>query len=261
LVTRDAPWPSGTPCWVDLGVADIARATAFYGDLFGWEILPGPPEADGYVMCLLDGRPVAGIGPKIDPADAAGRWLTYIAADSADDVAGKVTAAGGQLMVAPADVLDLGRMAVAVDPAGAAFGVWQSHAHTGAGIANEPGTLCWNEHMSRDFKASKAFYQAVFGYDYDDMSAEGFTYAALRIGGTEVGGIGELSAEVPAQSPAYWSVYFAVDDADKAVAMVVGLGGSVVWPAWDSPWGKMAVVSDDQGASFSLIGIAAADED
>src|SRR5690242_10430904 len=30
LVTRDAPWPDGTPCWVDLGAKDIAKAISFY---------------------------------------------------------------------------------------------------------------------------------------------------------------------------------------------------------------------------------------
>src|ERR1039457_703014 len=40
MVTRDTAWPSGTPCWVDLGVDDIAKAGTFYAGLFGWEI-PG----------------------------------------------------------------------------------------------------------------------------------------------------------------------------------------------------------------------------
>ena len=59
MVTRDTAWPSGTPCWVDLGVDDTARARAFYSRLFGWDIQDGPPEAGGYVMCLKDSHPVA----------------------------------------------------------------------------------------------------------------------------------------------------------------------------------------------------------
>jgi len=261
LVTRDAPWPSGTPCWIDLGVKDTGAARAFYGSLFGWEIQPGPPEAGGYAMCLKDGRPVAGIGPGPGAADAPASWTTYIAADSADETAARIRAAGGRLMMEPMDVMDVGRMAMAADPAGAVFGLWQSRTHTGAGLANEPDTLCWNENMSRDFEGNKAFYRAVFGYDYDDMSTAGFTYAAVKVGGAEVGGIGELGPEVPAGIPAHWSVYFAVADTDATTAAVARLGGSVVRPAWESPWGKMAVVSDDQGAAFSLIGIAAAAAD
>ena len=55
MVTRDSSWPSGTPCWVDLGVDDVSRATAFYSRLFGWDTQAGPPEAGGYTMCMLNG--------------------------------------------------------------------------------------------------------------------------------------------------------------------------------------------------------------
>ena len=71
----------------------------------------------------------------------------------------------------------------------------------------------------------------------------------------DLGGIGGLPADVPAGVPAHWSTYFAVADTDAALGTVAGLGGSVVQPAWDSPYGRMATVSDDQGAQFSLIGI------
>jgi uncharacterized protein len=257
MVTRDTVWPGGTPCWVDLGVDDIDKARAFYSGLFGWDIQPGPPEAGGYAIALLRGRPAAGIGPKMGPAETPTVWTTYLAADSADDTAAKVKTAGGQLLTDLMDVMDAGRMAIAADPAGAVFGIWQGRAHTGAGIANEPGSLCWNENMSRDFDGSKAFYHAVFGYDYDDMSDGGFSYATLKLGDDIVGGIGGLPADVPAGVPAHWSAYFAVADTDAALQTVTGLGGSVVRPAWDSPYGRMATVSDDQGAAFSVIGITA----
>ena len=260
MVTRDTAWPGGTPCWVDLGVDDIDKARAFYGGLLGWDIQPGPPEAGGYAICLLRGRPAAGIGPKMGPAEMPTVWTTYLAADSADDIAAKVKTAGGQLLTDLMDVMDAGRMAIAADPAGAVFGIWQGRAHTGVGVADEPGSLCWNENMSRDFEGNKAFYRAVFGYEYDDMSGDGFKYATLKVGDAIVGGIGELPADVPAEVPANWSVYFAVADTDAAVGTVTGLGGGIVRPAWDSPYGKMATVSDDQGAVFSLIGITAADE-
>jgi len=256
MVTRDTAWPGGTPCWVDLGAEDIDKARTFYAGLFGWDIPPGPPEAGGYSLCMLRGRPAAGMGPKM-MAEMPSTWTTYLAAESADDVAAQVKAAGGQVLMEPMDVMDVGRMAVAADPAGAAFGIWQARAHIGAGIANEPGALCWNENMSRDFDRKKAFYQSVFGYGYDDMSGEGFKYATLKVGDAIVGGIGELPADVPAGVPAHWSTYFAVADTDATVDKVAQLGGSVVRPAWQSPYGRMATVSDDQGVQFSVIGITA----
>ena len=258
MVTRDTAWPSGTPCWVDLAVDDMARAGKFYSQLFGWDIQAGPPEADGYTMCLKDGHPVAGIAPKQGPPGTPSVWTVYLASDGADETAGKVTAAGGRILAAPVDVMSFGRAAIAADPAGAAFGIWQARQHTGLGLVNEPGSVCWNEHFSRDMDGSKAFYGAVFGYEYGDMSTPDFRYATLKVDGKEVGGIGDLGSGFPPDAPAHWSTYFAVGDTDAAVATITRAGGSVLREPRDTPYGRMAVVRDDQGAGFSLMGTPAA---
>jgi uncharacterized protein len=255
VVTRDTPWPAGTPCWVDLGVSDIPKAISYYTAQFGWTIEQGEPETGGYSIANLDGRTVAGIGPKMGPPEAPSAWTTYIATEDADATAAKVKGAGGQLLMDPMDVMDVGRMAMAMDTTGAAFGIWQARAHTGFGIANVPGAVSWNEHMSRDFEGAKAFYAAVFGYQFGDMSSEGFSYATLLLDGHEVGGIGGYPPEVPADMPAAWATYFATADTDASVAQAAKSGGSVIRPATDSPYGRMATVSDDQGAVFSLISL------
>ena len=253
MVTRDTRWPAGTPCWVDVSVDDVPKAIAFYRALFGWDIELGGPEVGGYSIAHQDGRIVAAISPKMGAPDAPSVWTTYLATDDADATAAKTKGAGGQLLAEPMDVMEEGRLAVAMDPSGAVFGLWQGEHTTGLGVATEPGALTWNEHMSRDFDGSKAFYQAVFGYDYQDMSSDGFKYATLMLDGQIVGGIGEYPAETPAEVPAAWATYFAVTDTDAAVAKVTELGGSVVQSPRDSPYGRVAVVADNHGAVFSLI--------
>ena len=207
----------------------------------------------GYAIAHLRGRIVAGLGPKFGPPDAPSAWTTYLAADDADAVAEKIKAAGGQVAQGPMDVMEEGRMAIAFDTTGAAFGLWQGGQTTGIGLANQTGALTWNEHVSWDFDAGKAFYRAAFGYDYQDVSGEGFRYAMLMVDGSEVGGIGQYPPETPAETPAAWSVYFAVDNTDAAVAAAVERGGKVVQPIRDSPYGRIGVVADNQGAVFSLI--------
>ena len=127
-----------------------------------------------------------------------------------------------------------------MDPAGAAFGVWQARAFPGAQIVNEPGAMCWNEQVSRDFEGSKAFYAAVFGYEYADMSGDGFSYATFKVDGRDVGGIGDLHAGVPAGTPAGWRVYFGAADTDASLARVQANGGSVTREPIDHPYGRMA---------------------
>ncbi len=132
-------YKAGTPCWVDLGVADVMAAVAFYGDLLGWTGEPGPPETGGYVLCQLSGVPVAGIGPLMMEGQPAA-WTTYLASDDMDDTAIRVTAAGGQSLSPIMDIMTLGRMSVFLDSTGAAFGSWQKGDFVGAGVVNEPGS-------------------------------------------------------------------------------------------------------------------------
>jgi predicted enzyme related to lactoylglutathione lyase len=249
MVTRDTPWPAGTPCWVDVSVDDVAKAVEFYHALFRWDVQDGGPDAGGYSLAHSNGRLVAGIGPKMGSPDQPSMWTSYLATEDADATTAKIKAAGGQILTEPTDVMEQGRMAIAMDPAGAVFGLWQAGVTTGIGLANEPGSLSWSEQKSGDFDGSKAFYQAVFGYEYQDMSGEGFSYAMLMLDGHEVGGIGSQQGE----EPAAWSTYFAVGDTDASLAQAQGLGATVVRPIWDSEYGRMATLADDQGAVFSLV--------
>jgi predicted enzyme related to lactoylglutathione lyase len=255
VVTRDTPWPDGTPCWVDLGTSDIPKAIAFYASQFGWQAEPGAPEMGGYSVATLGGRNVAGIGPIMGPAGTPSSWTTYFASSDVDAAAARIASAGGQVVADPMDVMEQGRLAVAIDVTGAVFGVWQGRNHTGTQIANVPGAFTWSEHMSRDFEGAKAFYAAVFGYEYGDMSSDGFSYATMLINGQQVvGGMGAFpDGEAGAGQPAQWSVYFGTSDTDKAVGTVTGNGGRVIRPATDSPYGRVAVVADYEGAVFSLI--------
>jgi uncharacterized protein len=254
VVTRETPWPDGTPCWVDLGAADIPKAIGFYSSQFGWDIEQGGPEIGGYSMARIDGRHAAAVGPLMGPPGTPSSWTTYFASSDADATATRIAAAGGQIMMGPMDVMEEGRLVVASDVTGAVFGVWQGRNHTGVRVANFPGAFTWSEHMSRDFEGAKAFYAAVFGYEYGDMSSDGFSYATMLINGQQVvGGMGAFPEGHADDQPAAWSVYFGTSDTDKAVSTAVGNGGRVIRPASDSPYGRMAVVADAEGAVFSLI--------
>jgi hypothetical protein len=261
MVTRDTPWPDGTPCWVDLGASDIPKAIAFYTSQFGWDVEAGPPEVGGYSMARIGGRNVAGIGPIMGPPGTPSSWTTYFASADVDATSTRIANAGGQILSGPMDVMDQGRLVVASDVTGAVFGVWQGRKHTGTEVANVPGAFTWSEHMSRDFEGAKAFYAAVFGYEYGDMSSDGFSYATLLINGQQVvGGIGAFPGGPDAGHQAFWSVYFGASDTDTSVEAAVAHGGRVIRPAADSPYGRMAVVADADGAVFSLISTPADDE-
>ncbi|MFF5990361.1 VOC family protein [Prauserella flavalba] len=254
MVTRDTPWPDGTPCWVDLMAPDPRMAIDFYGALFAWAFADQGDETGNYLLASLGGRLVAGVGgmpPGQEDAPAA--WTTYLATSDLGKTVAMVVDHGGQVMVPPTAVGPAGRLAVAADPTGAVFGLWQAGEHNGVGLANAAGSLNWNECLTRDYDRARDFYAAVFGHTFEDMSDEGFRYSTLKAGGKVVGGVGLLPDEVPADVPPHWAVYFAVSDTDATVARVTELGGELVREPWDSLYGRLAQVTDNQGAHFRVI--------
>lgn len=258
MPVRNEPWPNGTPNWVDLGVDDVEAAKEFYTALFGWEYLSGGEEAGGYLLAQIDGAAVAGLGPKQDP-NMPTVWTTFFAGDDVDDVAAKVTAAGGTVIAPPMDVMTSGRMFIGMDTVGAAFGVWQSKEHNGAGRYNEHGALCWNELHTRDYEEARKFYASVYGFTYGDLDGEGFVYSTFKreSDGEDVGGI-HHDTEMPEGMPNYWMTWFASNDVDASTAQATELGSTVLMPAMDSPFGRMSVVQGPQGEVFGLITLPAA---
>jgi hypothetical protein len=62
----------------------------------------------------------------------------------------------------------------------------------------------------------------------------------------------DAAAFLPEGAAANWSIYWATDDIDATVADTKSLGGSVVTDPMDTPYGRLATVTDPAGAQFKL---------
>ena len=246
--------PKGAPCWVDLMTSDHARARDFYAQLFGWRANEPSEEFGGYFMFEKDGVPVAGGMPSMPDAGADNIWSIYLSTDDAEKAVEVATANGAQVIAPPMDIADLGKMAVIVDPTGAAIGMWQPNTFHGFGILGETDTPAWFELHTKDHAGATAFYRTVFGWDTSTLhDTEEFRYTTANHGEDQLAGVMDAAAFLPEDVPSHWSVYFAVDDADATIAKVTELGGSVEQPAEDTPYGRLATVADPMGARFKLL--------
>ena len=210
------------------------------------------PQGPVYSMAVLGGHPVAAIAaqsPELAAAGAPPMWNTYLAVDSVDDTVARVEAAGGKVAMAPFDVMDAGRMAFVLDPAGAAAALWQANQHIGATLVNEPGTVIWNELITTD-PAAVAFYTRVLGLTTSTMDMGAGEYTLFEADGQMVGG---TTAPPMPGVPNHWHVYFEVADADAAAVKAAELGGAVMVEPFDMPVGRIAVIRDPQGAVFSIL--------
>lgn len=253
MPTRDTA-PIGAPCWIDLLTSDPERARAFYGELFGWTSEETGDEYGGYVNFSKDDITVAGCMRNDGSQGAPDCWTVYLATDDAQKTADAAAANGGQVYMAPMEVPSLGTWAMVADPGGAALGVWQPALHQGFGVLGEPGTPNWFELHTRDYAASVAFYQDVFGWDtYVVGDSPEFRYTTLGEGEDQKAGIMDASGFLPEGVPAHWSVYFGAEDADATLARITDLGGAVVLPAEDTPYGRLATATDPTGTTFKLV--------
>ncbi|CAM5285243.1 hypothetical protein STENM327S_02673 [Streptomyces tendae] len=89
-------------------------------------------------------------------------WSVYFHTPDAAALTARIRAAGGQVVTPPHPVGDLGTAALAADPDGAVFGLWQPGRHPGFGRRHEPGTFAWAELYTRDTQAANAFYGDLF---------------------------------------------------------------------------------------------------
>ena len=243
----------GAPCWIDLGTADTEKAKAFYGSLFGWTFEDGSEEYGGYVSCFLDGVDVAGIMKNEPDSGYPDQWSTYLEVVDATATAARATAAGGQVIVEPMPVATQGVMAFFVDPGGAAIGAWQPGQHKGYLVVDEPGAPWWHELRTPAYDASVRFYEDVFGWETRVFSDTEEYRCTLEVAaGADVAGIEDAADTLPAGVPPMWEIYFAVEDLDATLAKVVELGGSVVDPVKETPFGRLAAVADPTGATFRV---------
>lgn len=89
-------------------------------------------------------------------------------------------------------------------PGRAAFGLWQAGTRTGFGKYNEPGSVTWDEHHSKDFARSTAFYQQLFGWEIEHTSdTDEFRYFQGLVDGQAVAGLMDSASHLPAEVPSH----------------------------------------------------------
>jgi predicted enzyme related to lactoylglutathione lyase len=231
---------------------DLAGSNGFYSSLFGWKAEDQGEEMGHYTIFQKSGKSVAGNMAAMGD-DMPSVWTSYISVEDADDTVARASKAGAVVFMEPMDVSDIGRMAVFADTTGAAIGIWQPKTFHGAELANEAGTLAWNELNTRDVATAKTFYTEVFGWTANDMDMGGMSYTEWKLGDRSVGGMLPMPDMVPAEVPAHWLVYFGVDDTDATVAQATQAGANIFVPPTDIPPGRFSVLSDPDGAPFAVI--------
>lgn len=155
----------GQPCWIDIAVRsadDRERLVEFLCGVFDWACEVGGAHTGFYTMMRHDGVDVAAVGEQ---ELGRGRWVTYLATDDMQASIGRVSENAGQILMSSHTVMRAGTMAVAADPVGAVFGLWQADLFAGFPDVVQPGFPEWFHHGSADPQAASRFYAQAFALD------------------------------------------------------------------------------------------------
>lgn len=244
---------NGSFSWIELGTSDQNAAKHFYTTLLSWKFEDSPMGPnDFYTMFQLQGRNVGAaytLRPEETSMGVPPHWNLYITVASAGDAAKKAAELGGTVLAGPFDVSTYGRMAVIQDPTGAAFCLWESKDHIGAGIEGETGSLCWADLSTPDPAKAAKFYVDLFGWSLPPGKDE---YLHIKNGEAFIGGIPPAAHRNP-NAPPHWLIYLQVDDCDASTAKAKELSANVfMGPMTIEKTGRMTVLADPQGAVFAL---------
>ena len=116
------------------------------------------------------------------------------------------------------------------------------------------GTFYWNELMTGDVEAAKAFYTNVVGWQFDGMPMPEGMYWVAKVGDQPVGGIMDMTGMVPDGTPPHWMSYLAVDDVDARAAQAKAAGAEILREGFDVPGvGRIVILKDATGAAMGWI--------
>jgi predicted enzyme related to lactoylglutathione lyase len=156
-------------CWYELMASDGPAAEAYYSHVIGWGTTDAGMPNMRYTLLLAGERPVGGCMTLPQEACVQGAkpgWIGHIGVNDVDAFARRVKAEGGSILREPEDIPGVGRFAVAADPQGAVFFLFQGNGEMPAPLPpGTPGTVGWHElYAENDWEKSFAFYSKLFGW-------------------------------------------------------------------------------------------------
>ena len=245
----------GAPCWIDLYSSDTEKATEFYGGLFGWTTEMQREEFGGYFTFLKDGKHVGGCmansGEEGQPGLVDGLPRRPTTSSAPPPTRRRRAARCTWSRCRWRRTAPSRSSATPAAPASAHGRPTRSRAsRSGTSPARRGGS---SSTRGTTTQASTSTATCSGGTRNTFSDEPDFRYTTLRAGADDLAGIQDATQYLPEGAPAFWTIYFGVDDTDAALERIVELGGKVTQPAEDTPYGRLAQAADPTGTSFKLM--------
>lgn len=248
---------TGEFVWYDVMTTDTKAAETFYRSVIGWDAKDSGMPDRSYTLLSMGSAMVGGLMAIPEDARRAGvnpAWMGYIGVDDVDAYARRIKKSGGAIHRGPEEIPGIGRFAVAGDPHGAGFMLFEPNSDQQPAPVppGTPGHIGWHELYADDLKSAFAFYSSLFGWSKAEVvESPAGLYQIFATGGAPAGGMMTKPAQVPRPG---WLYYFNVDAINGAMARVHSGGGEVLHGPMQVPGGSwIAQCRDPQGAMFAMV--------
>ncbi len=221
MVDVNTPTP-GLPVWIDAMVPTrekLAAMKGFLSGVFAWDWEHGEADTGFYSIATHRGRAVLGLG-QMDAA--SGTFVTYFATANVDASVARAEELGAAVIIEATPILELGHMALLMDPAGVVHGLWQAREFTGFGALYEVGAPGWFDHVSSDPEAAARYYRSLTGHSLIEPEA------GLRILSAGEQWFASISSPQVLAGQSHWNPVFLVDSLAAARETVLEHGGRVL---------------------------------
>jgi predicted enzyme related to lactoylglutathione lyase len=239
----------GSVRWFDLLTEDAAAASAFYGNLFGWEM---QRIESGRYVATHDGELIAGISQieRTLPEITEATWLVGVVVV---DLHASVAAArrlGGHILRDVTAGRGFANWAVIEDPHGGQLLLLDPVRLRSLSVEPGPGHLVWTELWTIDIAAASRFYSEVVGWERGDREHPDGEYPLFQSAGEPRAGLVPIETE---EIETGWAPYIGVIDLQATLARARELGGQVLLdPSPEIYDGLVAAVADPTGVAFLI---------
>lgn len=234
----------------DLMSTDPERSKAFYSALFGWQLVPVSFGGFNLTRITVSGLRLGAIMPFDLSLGVPSHWVPYVSVSNVDATCKRARELGGTVCMGGMDI-PVGRFALCEFPGRALFSPFTPKEPAAPPSPPPAGTFCWDELLTPDAAAARAFYASLFDWQTREMDMGASTYVVCERGGRQVGGI--MQSPPGAPHPPMWLAYVAVDDVDASTARGKELGATVIVGPHEVPGiGRFTIFSDPLGAAFAI---------
>lgn len=239
--------------WHNLITSDLKLAKKFYGELFGWQFEDHASAKAPYSVASLGSLPVAGLFELPDSrSDVKSQWIGLVSVQDVDQVSKIFADNGGKIVAKPANIPNHGRVALVVDPQGAAIGLIRTASGDPADNRTTPPvhSWLWDELWTTDPGQAAFFYRDIVGYGLTETKSDDIPYWIFQSGSRERAG---MLRNPSTNTPPAWIPYVRVADARAAIDKAKSLGATVVLAPTDQVRkGTVGIIMDPTGAVITL---------